>query len=324
VIKVVKDKAQTPKVWVFVADSRNNNDLSDLDHLDEILWGSNPNTRKGDIVLMYRTAPYSDIAYVFSATSDPRPTRPADRADMKYVIELGEKIRLSNPVTLKELRKDSRLSHWSFARHQQGVMQRTKDIKQEGFWKNLRAMIVKRNSMLSEVLAELEGSQKSSRGMKSTLLGRGRPAKKAAQRQLRVFISYASPDVEKVRRLYRKLRREGGLDLWFDRESLIPADNWQDEITRAIRSSDIIVICLSARSVLRPGFAQREIRWALEIADEQPEGTTSILPVKLEPCKVPDRLARAQYAELFSKGGYERLVAGLRKRSAFLEETGTK
>ena len=124
--------------------------------------------------------------------------------------------------------------------------------------------------------------------------------------------------------LLRKLRREPGLDLWFDKESLFPMHDWYDEIVRAISACDIAVICLSSRSVGREGFAQVEIGWAIDLADEQPEGTTFILPVKLGKCDVPDRLARWQYAELFRKGGYERLVAGLRKRSAFLAQAGIR
>jgi len=317
-----------PSVWIFVVDSRNNQDLSDLDHFDEILWGANPNTRKGDIVLMYRTAPYSDIAYVFSATSNPRQTKPDDRADTKHVIQLGDKSRLNNPITLKEIRESSDLSNWSFARYQRGIMRHSKDIKEEGFWISLRALVISRNPMLSVVLGRLERSRATgSKG--SRFLRQANSARKPA-RQMRVFISYASPDLRRVRGLYRELRQKSGLDLWFDRESLVPGDDWQYEITRAIRSCDIVVICLSSRSVRRRGFAQKEIRWALKKADEQPEKTTCIIPVKLEACEIPKRLAHAQCAELFNRKGhnrheaFKRLVAGLRKRASFFEETGTK
>lgn len=204
-------------------------------------------------------------------------------------------------------------------------MRRAMDIRQEGFWRHLRALIVSRNRSVSAAIAELEGLRKRSRGANDRFPAETSRARKSGQRQLRVFISYSSTDIKPVHDLYERLRSEPGLDLWFDRESLTPGDNWLYEITRAIRMSDMIVICLSAGSVRRRGFSQKEIKWALEQADEQPEGTTSILPVKLEPCDVPDRLAKvAQYAELFSTGGYERLVTGLRKRSAFLEGTGTK
>jgi hypothetical protein len=123
-----------------------------------------------------------------------------------------------------------------------------------------------------------------------------------------------------VWRLYRRLRQEQGLDLWFDKKSLIPAEDWFQAIRKAIRSCDIILICLSSRSMRRTGFAQREIAWGLELADEQPDEATCILPVKLEQCELRNRrLAHYQYAELFRKGGYERIVTGLQKRAAYLE-----
>src|SRR5438477_12658020 len=106
--KIGEDRS--PRVWIFMADSRSTEDLRDLDHLEAILWGSNPNARRGDLVLMYRTAPYSDIPYVFVAGSDPRPTRPQDRADTTHVIELVEKIRLVQPVSLAQIKTTPQLS----------------------------------------------------------------------------------------------------------------------------------------------------------------------------------------------------------------------
>jgi hypothetical protein len=130
----VNHTEQKVKAWIFMADGRNESDIRDLDHLDEILWGSNPNAREGDLVLMYRSAPYSDIAYVFSAKSNPRPTRTEDQADSAYVIELANKTRLEKVITLKEIRRDASLSGWTFGRYQQGVMRRKKDLTEEGIW----------------------------------------------------------------------------------------------------------------------------------------------------------------------------------------------
>ena len=321
---MIADTGQKKMVWIFMVDSRNSRDLRDLDHLDEILWGANPNARKGDIVLMYRTAPYSDFAYVFSATSDPRPTRPEDHADMDHVIELGNKVRLRRPVGLGEIRNDGELAGWSFARHQQGVMRRRKDIKEEGAWPALRVLLIARNPYLAGLLDRLEGLRRDPDGATNRTEQHLPRAEGRGPLQLRVFMSYASPDLRRVRSLYSRLSREPSLGLWFDKESLFPTDEWYDEIVRAISACDVAVVCLSSRSVGREGFAQVEIGWAVDLADEQPEGAVSILPVKLDRCEVPGRLARWQYAELFRKGGYERLVAGLRKRTAFLTKAGLR
>jgi hypothetical protein len=304
--------AQEPRVWIFMVDSRNSEDLRDLDHLDAILWGANPNARMGDITLMYRTAPYSDFAYLFSAASDPRPTRAADRASMRYVIELGDKVRLSRPLALAEVQNDSRLKGWSFSRQQQGAMKRKRDIKQEGFWEALRSRLVAHDPSIAERLREIEGEQP------------GRKKKRASRRRLRVFISYASPDVRRVRALFQKLGDEQGLNLWFDKESLLPTVQWHREIVRAIQVCDTVVICLSSRSVNRKGFAQEEIEMAIKLFDERAEGTLSILPVKLDQCEVPKRLARWQYAELFRGNGYAKIIEGLKKQAANLSRMPEK
>jgi hypothetical protein len=39
--------------------------------------------------------------------------------------------------------------------------------------------------------------------------------------------------------------------------------------------------------VTKEGYVQREIRRAIEVAEEKPEGTIFIVPVKLEECDVP-------------------------------------
>ena len=60
---------------------------------------------------MYRTTRYSDIAYVFTAASDARPAKRADRADTRYVIQLSDKVRLIHPVKL-QIRATPALSKW--------------------------------------------------------------------------------------------------------------------------------------------------------------------------------------------------------------------
>jgi hypothetical protein len=113
---------KSPRIWIYMVDGQNSEDLRDLDHLDGIIWGANPNTQKGDLVLMYRTAPYSDIAYIFRAQSQPREDTKPKISAMPYVIELGEKIRLQQPLSLRQIKANRALTTWSFARNQQGAM----------------------------------------------------------------------------------------------------------------------------------------------------------------------------------------------------------
>jgi hypothetical protein len=77
-----------------------------------------------------------------------------------------------------------------------------------------------------------------------------------------------------------------------------------------------VVVCLSQGSVNKEGYVQKEIKYALDVADEKPEGTMFIIPAKLEEdVIVPDRLKQWQWANLCREDGYEKLVRVLRLRA---------
>jgi len=59
-------------------------------------------------------------------------------------------------------------------------------------------------------------------------------------RPLRVFLCHASQDKPKVRGLYERLKAELCIDLWLDAEKLLPGQDWDLEIQKAIRAADII------------------------------------------------------------------------------------
>jgi len=84
-------------------------------------------------------------------------------------------------------------------------------------------------------------------------------------------------------------------------------------ISKAVRESAVVLVCLSAISVSKRGYVQKELKRALDVAEELPEGSIFIIPVRLEQCEIPDRLRRWQYVNLFDPNGYEKLHAGLSK-----------
>jgi len=101
---------------------------------------------------------------------------------------------------------------------------------------------------------------------------------------------------------------------WLDEECLLPGQDWDHEISKAVRSSGAVLVFLSRASISKEGFVQKEIKYALDVADEKPEGTIFVVPVKLEECTVPSRLRRWQWVDLFLEGGYVRLSEALRSR----------
>jgi hypothetical protein len=135
--------------------------------------------------------------------------------------------------------------------------------------------------------------------------------------RLKLFLCHCSGDKPQVRLLYARLRQDG-FEPWLDEEDILPGQDWQAEIMKAVRGSDVILVCLSARAINKAGFVQKEIKYALDAADEQPEGEIFIVPVQIESCDVPERLRRWQWVELFDQSGYGKLLRALNARSASL------
>lgn len=138
-----------------------------------------------------------------------------------------------------------------------------------------------------------------------------------SDRRLKVFLCHGSEDKPHIRELYRMLKRDG-LQPWLDEENLEPGDDWQEEVRLAVANSDIVLVCLTRMSSSRSGFIQKEIRIALDVADEKPERTKYLVPCKLEPCEIPGRLQKMHCVDLSAAGGYQKLLKALRNRAGQL------
>jgi hypothetical protein len=134
---------------------------------------------------------------------------------------------------------------------------------------------------------------------------------------LRVFLCHASQDKAEVRQLYDRLAALP-VDVWLDEKKLVPGQDWHREISKAIKNVHVVVVCLTSHSVGKAGFVQKEIKYALDAADEQPEGTIFIIPARLGDCDVPDRLRQWHWVDLFEPSGFDRLTDALRLRAEAL------
>jgi hypothetical protein len=133
-------------------------------------------------------------------------------------------------------------------------------------------------------------------------------------RKLRVFLCHSSGDKPAVRDLYHRLCDEN-VESWLDEEDLLPGQDWEVEIRNAIKTIDIVIVCLSKGAINKTGYVQKEIKFALDEADKQPEGTIFIIPVKLEACDMPERLSRWQYVNLLEEKAYQKLMQALKYRA---------
>ena len=137
--------------------------------------------------------------------------------------------------------------------------------------------------------------------------------------KLRVFLCHASQDKPAVRGLYKRLAAETWIDPWLDEEKILPGQDWNLEIQKAIHDAEIIIVCLSKESVAKEGYVQREFRIALDLAQEKPEGTIYVIPLKLTDCSIPSRFKQWQWVDYFTPNAYGRLLKSLHLRTNTLK-----
>jgi len=111
-----------------------------------------------------------------------------------------------------------------------------------------------------------------------------------------VFLSYARLDKDKVENLYHKLSDER-FKPWMDIKDMLPGEAWEAAIQKAIRNSDLFLVCLSTNSIYKRGSIQKEIKDALDIWREMLYSDIYLIPVRLEKCDVPENLSRFQWVD---------------------------
>lgn len=147
--------------------------------------------------------------------------------------------------------------------------------------------------------------------------------------KLRVFLCHSSHDKPIVLELYQRLSAEGWIDPWLDKEKLLPGQDWDMEIQKAVETADAVIVCLSNSSVTKEGYIQKEIKKVLDISDQKPEGTIFVIPLRLEDCDPPRRLQVWQYEDYFPverrASSYKHLLQSLKirhtKTSSHLKQT---
>lgn len=114
------------------------------------------------------------------------------------------------------------------------------------------------------------------------------------------FICYADEDEKAARKLYEDMKQTEGINLWFNRESLLPGQNWRATIKQAIKNSRYFLAVLSSNSVTKKGYVQKEITIALDLLDEFPELAVFVIPVRLDNCKPShEKLRDLHWVDMF-------------------------
>lgn len=130
-----------------------------------------------------------------------------------------------------------------------------------------------------------------------------------------IFISYVRENHQKVDQLCHELR-QGGADVWLDREQIHPGERWQDSIREAIQGGAYFLACFSKEYLEKDrSYMNEELLTAIEELRKRPANRTWFIPVLLSECKVPSNsigggqtLQDIQWVELYSNW-----TEGLRK-----------
>lgn len=104
-----------------------------------------------------------------------------------------------------------------------------------------------------------------------------------------VFLSYARPDRDRVIQYFNQLSGSG-FNVWMDCQRLKAGQNWSYEIERAATKAVVVVVFISANSVDRRGYVQKELKEALERRKHKLVDDIFLIPVILDETGVPPEL----------------------------------
>ncbi len=125
-----------------------------------------------------------------------------------------------------------------------------------------------------------------------------------------VFISYASPDLNKVEAVVALLK-DAGLRTWFDKKDLKAGEDWELVIRERIAEAAVVLICLSTNAVDRKGYFHKEMRVAVEQAMKLPKGKVYIMPVRFDDCAIPDDLRHIHALVLYDRSASRKLLSSI-------------
>ena len=135
-------------------------------------------------------------------------------------------------------------------------------------------------------------------------------------KKVKVFLAHAKEDFQYVRQLYDFLEVIG-IRPWMAPKDIIPGEEWKISIQKAISTSDFVIACLSRNSINKRGYVQREFRIALDLCQETPSSKSFLIPLRLNPCEVPDihitglSLKDLQWVDFFAVNSMKRFLKSM-------------
>jgi hypothetical protein len=130
----------------------------------------------------------------------------------------------------------------------------------------------------------------------------------------KVFISYSRKDINFAADIYMILNESNECIPWMDLYDLIPGQDWESVIHHNIETADFFIACLSNNSVSTRGYVQKELKEAISILEQMPEGQIYLIPVRIDDCSVPASLAGKHWLDWSTPNAKESLFKAIRSK----------
>ncbi|EPB4308257.1 TIR domain-containing protein [Yersinia enterocolitica] len=131
------------------------------------------------------------------------------------------------------------------------------------------------------------------------------------ERDIQIFISYASDDFERVLPYYEYLDQQG-FSVWMDQKKLVAGQKWDLEIRRAFSRSTIVIAFISKKSYDKRGYIQRELKLALTKLEEKLPDDIYIIPVRLDAdVERPEELSSIQFIDSDTHDSKEQIMRAI-------------
>lgn len=131
---------------------------------------------------------------------------------------------------------------------------------------------------------------------------------------MKVFLSHSSADADLARRLALDLE-SANVDVWLDQWELGVGEEIEQSIEQGVDESEFVIVLLTRASVASE-WVDRE--WRRKVHDEAQSERLAVVPVRGEPCEIPDFLAQRSHADVSGGSyplGFKRLLEILRHYS---------
>jgi hypothetical protein len=129
---------------------------------------------------------------------------------------------------------------------------------------------------------------------------------------MKVFLSYAREDADRVETLYRNLAA-AGFEPWMDRSDIRSGEDWLKQIRAAVADSDVFLACISKHSVNKGGVLQEELDIALRLWRKRWWRRLKVVPLRLDSTEPPAKLAHLQWFDLFTDERWRDLAPRIRR-----------